>query len=104
MACTLDTQLKGVTSRVEQQAQGLREETLHLCKELQATQQNFETRLTAVVARTRRTGKRNVGTNAAQVVPSKFDGTTSWSTFHRQLVAAADNGWTPHVPLGERLP
>jgi hypothetical protein len=41
MTCTLDTQLKSVTTRVEQQGQQLREKTQHLRqefnKELQAT-------------------------------------------------------------------
>jgi ElaB/YqjD/DUF883 family membrane-anchored ribosome-binding protein len=104
VSCTLDTQLKSVTERVEQQAQELRKETQHLRKdfnkELQATRQdiiettqrdwgattrNLEVRMAAVDARTRRTGNGNVGTNAGQVVPPKLDGTTSWSLFRRKF-------------------
>jgi hypothetical protein len=90
---TLDTQLKSVTTRVEQQAQELRDD---FNKETRATQRYFETRLAAMDARKRRTGNGNVGINAGQVMPPKFGGTTPWSAFHRHCEATADNnGWTP---------
>jgi hypothetical protein len=101
VTCTLDAQLKSVTTRVEQQAQELRDdfkkellvtggETRNLRedfhKETQATRQDIiqttqcdweattrdlETRLAAVEARTRHTGNGNVGTNAGQVIPTE---------------------------------
>jgi polyhydroxyalkanoate synthesis regulator phasin len=127
VTCTLDTQLKIVTTRVEKQAQELRddfnkelqvtrEESRNIRddfhKEIQsawqdiiqttqrdweATARDLEARLAAVDARMRSTGNGNLGTNAGQVMPPKFDGTTTpWATFHRQFEAAADNnGWTP---------
>jgi hypothetical protein len=118
---TLDTQLKIVITRVEQQAQEPRndfskelqatqDETRNLCenfhKEIQAARQDIvqtiqhdweatardlEARLAAVDARTRRTSNGNLRSNASQVKQQKFDGTTPWSALHREFEAAADN-------------
>jgi polyhydroxyalkanoate synthesis regulator phasin len=126
VTCTLDTQLKSVTTRVEQQAQELRDDfskeiqvtrdetrNLHedFRKEIQATRQDIidtsqrdweatardlESRVPEVDTRTRRTVNGNIWTNAGQVIPPKFDGTTPWSAILLQFETAADNnGWTP---------
>jgi hypothetical protein len=54
MTYTLDTQLKSITARDEQQAQDLRDETRNLRvdfnKEINAAQQNFQTQLETVKA------------------------------------------------------
>jgi hypothetical protein len=112
-ACTLDTQLKRVTTRVEQQAQELRDETHSLREDfnkemqvtrkdieatrcgLETTRRDFETQLAAVEARTRCTVPGKVGTSAGQLNPSKFDGTTSWAVCQRQFKVEADHDWIP---------
>jgi uncharacterized membrane protein YccC len=110
VTCTVDTQLKNVTSMVEQQTHNLHED-LHRNIEatrqdveatrrdldatkhdLEATQQDLETQLAALEARTRRAG----AGNADKVKPPKFDGSTSRAVFHHQFEAAAiHNDWTP---------
>jgi hypothetical protein len=59
MTCTLDTQLKSLTTWIEQQAQELREETQHLRevfdKEFQAVRQDFSARLGGLNAECRET-------------------------------------------------
>jgi hypothetical protein len=43
----------------------------------EATRRDIETQLSAVYTRTTHTGSGNVGTNAGQLIPPKFDGTMS---------------------------
>jgi hypothetical protein len=70
---------------------------------LEATQQDFETHLAALEARTRRAGAGNAGANA-KVKPPKFNGSTSWVVFHRQFEAAAiHNDWTPREKAAHLL-
>jgi hypothetical protein len=78
VTCAVDTRLENATSVVE------------------ATRQDFETRLTALEARPRRAGCSNAGANTDKVKPPKFDGSTSWVVFQRQFEAAViHNDWTP---------
>jgi chromosome segregation ATPase len=101
VTCTVDTQLKNVSSMVEQQTRNLRED---LSRNIEATRQDFETQLLALEARTRRAGGGNAGANADKVKLPKFDGSTSWVVFHRQFDAAAiHNDWTPREKAAHLL-
>jgi hypothetical protein len=107
VTCNVDTQLKNVSSKVEQQTRNLREDLSRNIeatrqdveatrRELEATQRDLETQLAALEARTRRAGGGSAGANADKVKPPTFDGSTSWVVFHRQFEAAAiHNDWTP---------
>jgi hypothetical protein len=53
--------------------------------------------LAALEAQTRHTGGRKAGTNTERVKELKFDGSTSWATFHSHFEAMAyHNNWTYH--------
>jgi hypothetical protein len=66
---TVDTQLRDMSSMVEQQTRNLRED---LSRNIEATRRGFETQLTALQVRTRRAGAGNAGTNTDKVKPSSF--------------------------------
>jgi hypothetical protein len=115
VTCTVNTQLKNVSSMVEQQARNLRadlsrnieatrQDVEATRRDLEATQRDFETQLAALEAQTRRAGGGNAGANADKVKPPKFDGSTSWAVFHRQFEAAAvHNDWTPREKVAHLL-
>jgi gas vesicle protein len=113
---TVNTLLEDVSSMVEQQTRNLREYlsrnieagqaefeervTRNLREDLswniEATRRGFETNLVDLEAQTRRAGGNSAGPNADKVKPSKFDGSTSWFVFQRQLAATVvHNDWTP---------
>jgi hypothetical protein len=54
----------------------------------------FQTHLATIETRTRCKGSSNAGTSAVVVKPPKFDGSSSWAGFHRQIKAVDyHNGW-----------
>jgi hypothetical protein len=85
----------------ERVTRNLRED---LSRNIEATRQDFETQLPDLEARTRRAGGSSAGANADKVKPPKFDGSTSWAVFHRQIdAAAAHNDWTPREKAAHLL-
>jgi hypothetical protein len=63
---------------------------------LEDSRLDLETQLADVEAWKRRAGDGNVRANVNNVKPPKFDGSTSWTVFHRQFESAAiHNHWTP---------
>jgi chromosome segregation ATPase len=73
-------------------------------RNIEATRQDFETRLAALEARRRRVVGSSAGVNADKVKPPKFDGSTSWVVFHCQFDAAAThNDWTPREKAAHLL-
>jgi hypothetical protein len=81
---------------VEQQTRNLREDlsrTIEATKQdvaatrrdMEATRRDFEAQLATVQARKRSEVDGNVVANVDKVKPPKFDGSTFWAVFHRQL-------------------
>jgi hypothetical protein len=103
---TADTQLRNVSSMVEQQTRNVSEDLIRNIeatrqdiettrRDLEATKRDLETHLAASEVRTRRAGGGNAWDNAEEVKPPKYVGSTSWVVFHRQFEAAAiHNDWT----------
>jgi len=84
----LEGQQKEVTAIVEQQIR-------HLQEDIEATRKELDSQLAAVDASAVCTGSGGPRASSSTVKPPRFDGTTSWSVFHRQFEAAAfQNNWT----------
>lgn len=72
--------------------------------DLEATRRGFETQLSAVEARTRLRNGGNAGISTDRVKPIKFDASTTWTLFYRQVEAATNhNDWTSREKARHRF-